>query len=154
MSYFSNPYSQKPQILQGLMSLGLDGATLMALIKQMSGGKSDGQTPMAEPQMGPNMPMNQLQGPQFAPAQQSKLGGAAGGAMSGAATGTAIAPGIGTAIGAAGGALLGGLGAPKQPQPLPQLHGPDTSGMGGIDPKILAYLRTMLAQKQGGGFMG
>jgi hypothetical protein len=57
MSYFQNPYSPKPQMLSGLMGLGTDAATLMALLKYLKGNSPEtaqlGQTPVSGGTSGP-----------------------------------------------------------------------------------------------------
>lgn len=127
MSYFTNPYTGKTQLLSGLMGLGTDAASIFGLIKMLTGGKSDGQTaPTPLPQGGTSGPMggmaannimgkmpgpNQMTGPQFSPP-------------------TPPIPPSGSPMGMSG-----------------------ANPMAGIPPELMAYLKAMMAQK-GGGMMG
>lgn len=69
MSSFYNPYQKGIAWGQGLSGIGDEMAMKkkMAMMMAMMGMGGGGQTPIAEPQMGPNMPMNNLQGPGMTP---------------------------------------------------------------------------------------
>jgi hypothetical protein len=119
MSGFYNPYSPKPQLLSGLMGLGTDALSIMSLLKFLKGDQGGSQS----------MP--------------TSTGGGASGTMGGMAGQNILrqapqdmAPGP-------------TYNPPPQANQIPQgatLGQTNSAGQGGMDPKILALLSSLMGQ--------